>query len=82
MTSEVYSFACMAYYMLTATPLFTRDQESTYLNNTPTIDYADIDGFLLQGTLKMCLVDDPQQRPDFVFLELEIFSQCVYILCL
>jgi len=71
-TSEVYSFACMAYYMLTATPLFTRDDESTYLNNTPTID-----GFLLQGTLKYCLVDNPQQRPDFEFLELDIFSQCV-----
>jgi len=46
-TSEVYSFACLTYYMLTATPLFTRDDEETYLSNTATVDYAEDDRDLL-----------------------------------
>jgi len=67
--------------MLTATPLFTRDDASTYLNNTAEINYYDRDWALLQGTLNLCLKDDPQQRPDFEFLEKDIFYQCVDILC-
>jgi len=80
-TSEVYSFACLAYYMLTATPLFTRDKASTYENNTAEINYYYQDWALLQGTLKSCLKDDPKDRPTFEFLEMEIFYQCVDILC-
>jgi len=59
--------------MLLGTPIFTRDDESTYLNNTPDINYSQHDGYLLQGTLKSCLLDDPKKRPDFEFLEKDIF---------
>jgi len=79
--SEVYSFACLAFYMLTGEPLFTRDQEQQYLQNTPTLNYARYDSELLRGTLKKCLLDDPQQRPSFLFLEKDIFYQCVVTLC-
>ena len=67
--------------MLTATPLFTRDDASTYLNNTAEINYYDEDWALLQGTLKSCLLDDPKERPSFELLEKDIFYQCVATLC-
>lgn len=38
--SEVYSFACLCYYILFAQPLFTRDDEPAYLENTSRVKHG------------------------------------------
>ena len=55
--SEVYSFACLCFYMLTAKPLFSRDDENAYLENKTKVNYGIKEGdwVLLQGTLNLCL---------------------------
>jgi len=50
--SEVYSFACLAFYMLKGEALFTRKDEKAYLDNKTNINYASHNSYLLQGTLK------------------------------
>jgi serine/threonine protein kinase len=37
---EVYSFACLGYYILRAKPLFSRDHPYAYLNNTTKVDHG------------------------------------------
>lgn len=36
---------------------------------------------MLQGTIKSCLKDKPEERPTFEYLEKDVFYQCVDTLC-
>lgn len=78
--SDIYAFGLCAYFLIFGVHMYSKENAQAWRNNTETAKKSE-DLFILQAMINRCLLDKPEDRPDFKLLAGEIAFELIFLYC-